>query len=479
SNPRSIRVFSRNEYLQVNMRRKFNDSRLRFMVGDIRDRERLEAVMSGVDYVIHTAALKHVLTGETNPQEVVKTNVQGSTNGSVFSRGSIMAGDYVLHLDQLDYVRLANLDLAGGYYGCYMRLADHVVFSNMTFRNAANAGLYLHTSDNNLLSRCSIYSCYGGLWAGGSANTLRNCLVWSNASYGVHLDGSTTNRIENCTIVRNGRPGLDNQYQVEFQQSGYIWNSILIASGSNVQCYGNSTLSAHYSGDYNNLYATGGARIADGCVSLAAWKSASGQEQHSLSRSPHFVAGSDFHLQSSAPSGTFVMATGLWTAFPTNSPGIDNGDVDASNLQEPEPNGDLLNQGAYGNTEQASRSMDTDDEGLSDPFEMYSFGTSITNRDTDGDGMTDYDEFVAATDPLNPIQCFETIGMYPIDPITGGLIIQWPSARNRWYSISSTTNLMIPFTFVVTNIPGTPPANTCTVIVSQAEQTFLRIEVHR
>lgn len=80
SNPRSIRIFSRNEYLQVNMRRKFNDPRLRFMVGDVRDRERLEAVMSGADYVIHTAALKHVLTGETNPQEVVKTNVQGSTN---------------------------------------------------------------------------------------------------------------------------------------------------------------------------------------------------------------------------------------------------------------------------------------------------------------------------------------------------------------------------------------------------------------
>ncbi len=80
SNPRSIRIFSRNEYLQANMRRKFNDSRLRFMVGDVRDRERLEAVMQGVDYVIHAAALKHVLTGETNPQEVVKTNVQGSIN---------------------------------------------------------------------------------------------------------------------------------------------------------------------------------------------------------------------------------------------------------------------------------------------------------------------------------------------------------------------------------------------------------------
>ena len=78
--PRAIRLVSRNEYLQVNMRRALADSRLRFMIADIRDAERLEAVMQRVDFVIHAAALKHVLTGETNPQEVVKTNVMGSTN---------------------------------------------------------------------------------------------------------------------------------------------------------------------------------------------------------------------------------------------------------------------------------------------------------------------------------------------------------------------------------------------------------------
>ena len=50
-NPRSIRIFSRNEYLQVNMRRKFNEDRLRFMVGDVRDRERLEACMQGLSLI--------------------------------------------------------------------------------------------------------------------------------------------------------------------------------------------------------------------------------------------------------------------------------------------------------------------------------------------------------------------------------------------------------------------------------------------
>jgi len=77
---KAIRIFSRHEDLQVEMRRKLTDDRLRFMLGDVRDRDRLDALMNGVDYVIHCAALKHVGLGETNPQEFIKTNVVGSMN---------------------------------------------------------------------------------------------------------------------------------------------------------------------------------------------------------------------------------------------------------------------------------------------------------------------------------------------------------------------------------------------------------------
>ena len=76
----TIRIFSRNEDKQIQMESKFNDKRLRFLLGDIRDKERLVRAVENVDYVFHTAALKHVPKIEYNPFESIKTNVIGSQN---------------------------------------------------------------------------------------------------------------------------------------------------------------------------------------------------------------------------------------------------------------------------------------------------------------------------------------------------------------------------------------------------------------
>ena len=80
SNAKTIRIFSRNESKQVEMESEFNDKRLRFFVGDIRDSERLFTALEGVDILFHTAALKHVPKIEYNPFESIKTNVIGSQN---------------------------------------------------------------------------------------------------------------------------------------------------------------------------------------------------------------------------------------------------------------------------------------------------------------------------------------------------------------------------------------------------------------
>ena len=79
-NVKTIRIFSRNESKQIEMESKFNDGRLRFLLGDIRDKERLVRATEDIDYVFHAAALKHVPKIEYNPFEAIKTNVMGSQN---------------------------------------------------------------------------------------------------------------------------------------------------------------------------------------------------------------------------------------------------------------------------------------------------------------------------------------------------------------------------------------------------------------
>jgi UDP-N-acetylglucosamine 4,6-dehydratase/5-epimerase len=80
-NPRQIIIFSRDEMKQWEMAQKFEgDSRVRFVIGDVRDKDRLSRVLDGVDYVVHAAATKIVPTAEYNPFECVKTNINGATN---------------------------------------------------------------------------------------------------------------------------------------------------------------------------------------------------------------------------------------------------------------------------------------------------------------------------------------------------------------------------------------------------------------
>jgi len=80
-NPKVIRILSRGELLQQEMCQKFNDDeKLRFFIGDVRDRERVYRAMNGVDIVVHAAALKQVPTSEYNPIEAVKTNIDGAVN---------------------------------------------------------------------------------------------------------------------------------------------------------------------------------------------------------------------------------------------------------------------------------------------------------------------------------------------------------------------------------------------------------------
>ncbi len=79
-NPAKVIILSRDELKQSEMAQKFTDSRIRFFIGDVRDEQRLKRAFSNVDMVIHAAALKQVPAAEYNPDECIKTNINGAMN---------------------------------------------------------------------------------------------------------------------------------------------------------------------------------------------------------------------------------------------------------------------------------------------------------------------------------------------------------------------------------------------------------------
>lgn len=83
-NPNKVIIYSRDEFKQSNMKleymNKIDMSKVRFFIGDVRDKERLYRAFEGVDYVIHAAAMKQVPTCEYNPFEAIKTNINGAQN---------------------------------------------------------------------------------------------------------------------------------------------------------------------------------------------------------------------------------------------------------------------------------------------------------------------------------------------------------------------------------------------------------------
>ena len=84
--PNRIVIYSRDEFKQDLMRKEFSNkypekvSKLRFFIGDVRDKERLYRAFKGIDYVIHAAAMKQVPACEYNPFEAIKTNINGAQN---------------------------------------------------------------------------------------------------------------------------------------------------------------------------------------------------------------------------------------------------------------------------------------------------------------------------------------------------------------------------------------------------------------
>ena len=104
---------------------------------------------------------------------------------------------------------------------------------------------------------------------------------------------------------------------------------------------------------------------------------------------------------------------------------------------------------------------DSDGDGISDYDEVYVHGTLWNNPDSDDDGMPDGDEILAGSSPTNDASMFGFADALPV-PEGGGVVVSWPSLSNRIYRLERTTDLLLDFEPLATDIPADPPVNSYT-----------------
>jgi UDP-N-acetylglucosamine 4,6-dehydratase/5-epimerase len=181
-NPKKVIIFSRDELKQHEMRvAGYNDPRLRYFIGDVRDRDRLVRAMHGVDIVVHAAALKQVPACEYNPMEAIKTNIIGTSNVIEAALDAGVAKVLALSTDKA--VSPANL------YGGTKLVAEKLVIQSNAYA-AGTATRYACVRYGNVVgSRGSIVPLFLKQRANGKITITdeRMTRFWLSLEQGVHF----------------------------------------------------------------------------------------------------------------------------------------------------------------------------------------------------------------------------------------------------------------------------------------------------
>ena len=342
------------------------------------------------------------------------------------------------------------------------------------------SGLYISSSsDRCIVERLVVCSnTTDGIYSYGDYLVCRNNVIRNNGGDGIELRFPTECTVVNNTIVNNAGKQVNLAYSDRYTNAVALRNNILQANGaSSYGIYCRENPRDVPQSDFNLFWVTNSARVGyagAARTTLADWRAETGEDANSLSNAPLFVApaAEDYHLQSIAGS----YHDEAWSADAGSSPGIDTGDPLIWTGLESAPHGSMVNLGAYGNTEQASLSADSDGDRLSDTFEQFRIGTDPDNPDTDGDIMQDGDERVANTDPLNPTSVLVIQELTGLGSAT--CVVQWQSASNVVYALDRSSNLLSDaFEPAASNIVSTPPINVYTDTVPFVPRTFYRIRV--
>ena len=147
--PRQVRVFSRDETKQFELMHAIGQGKpINFLIGDVRDKERLNLAMENIDVVFHAAALKHVLACERNPFEAVKTNVQGTQN--------VIDCAYANQVDKVIMISTDKATDPTNVMGCTKLLAEKLILASFLYKGEKRTKFCCVRFGNVLASRGSV-----------------------------------------------------------------------------------------------------------------------------------------------------------------------------------------------------------------------------------------------------------------------------------------------------------------------------------
>jgi FlaA1/EpsC-like NDP-sugar epimerase len=147
--PKQIRIYSRDETKQFELMHEINsNSKVNFLIGDVRDKERLNMAMENIDIVFHAAAMKHVIFCERNPFEAVKTNVQGTQN--------IIDCAYANNVDRVVVISTDKATDPTNVMGCTKLLAEKLILSSFLYKGDKRTKFCCVRFGNVLGSRGSV-----------------------------------------------------------------------------------------------------------------------------------------------------------------------------------------------------------------------------------------------------------------------------------------------------------------------------------
>ncbi|MFH0953305.1 MAG: choice-of-anchor Q domain-containing protein [Verrucomicrobiota bacterium] len=317
----------------------------------------------------------------------------------------------------------------GGVYCIGSRIEGCRIVSNVTWFSYDNQSAY-----------------GGGIIESGSR--IENCLVAYNSagSHGGGVSGSPSGLVQNCTIVNN---------HDENGGGGGSGGGTYGANLRNCIVWGNTAGASHDLCNYTN----GTITYSDSSPLPAG--------TGNISSDPLFVnpSAGDFHLAAGSP----CVDAGTSNGAPA---------VDLDGVPRPlDGDGNGVAQFDMGAYEFVHPQADTDGDGLTDTNEIYVCLTDPRLPDCDSDGQNDRDEVVAGTDPWSCSSIFRLSGARA--GAQGGNVISWPSAAGRAYTVSRSTNLLVGFTALATDLPATPPANAYTDTVSTLGPFYYWIKARR